>query len=64
MKGTLKQWRGFHNMTQAQLGACIGRSEVTIANWEKGVSQPNATDIAKIEKILNIDWSNDVILMP
>lgn len=64
MKGTLKQWRRFHNMTQAQLGEAISRSEVTVANWEKGVSQPNASDIAKIEKVLDVDWSNDVILMP
>lgn len=64
MKGTLKQWRRFNNMTQTELADAIDRSQVTVANWEKGASQPNASDIAKIEAALNIDWSNDVILMP
>ena len=64
MKGTLQQWRMFRGMTRKKLAEAIGRSEPTISNWEKGVSEPTATDIANIEKMLNIKWSDDVIFVP
>jgi transcriptional regulator with XRE-family HTH domain len=61
MRGTLKQWRMFNGMTQEQLAKATKRSVLTVINWEKGVSEPNASDIATIEKVLGVNWSNDVI---
>lgn len=61
MKGTLKQWRMFHGMTQEQLAKATNRSTLTVINWEKGASEPTASDIANIEKALGVNWSNDVI---
>lgn len=54
----------FRGMTRKKLAEAIGRSEPTISNWEKGVSEPTATDIANIEKVLSIKWSDDVIFVP
>lgn len=64
MKGTLRQWRKWRDMTIKQLAEAIGRKEPTVRNWEKGASDPTATDIANIEKVLNIKWSDDVIFVP
>lgn len=61
-KATLKAWRVNAGLSQRDLGDSIGRSEATIANWEKGKHHPDAVEIAKIEKALNINWSNDVLL--
>ena len=61
-KGTLKQLRKFAGMTRPQLALAIGKSVSTIQNWEKGTTQPNASDIVKLEQVLNIKWA-DVILV-
>lgn len=61
-KGTLKQLRLFAGMTRKNLAEALGKSESTIQNWETGRSQPNANDIAKLEKVLNMKWA-DVILV-
>lgn len=61
-KGTLKQLRMFAGMTRKDLAQKLGKSDSTIQNWETGRTQPNANDIVKLEQVLNIKWS-DVILM-
>ena len=61
-KGTLKQWRMFAGLTRSELAVCIKKSESTIQNWESGKYQPNARDIEMLEKVLQVDWS-DVILV-
>ena len=63
VKHTLRQWRRLADMTQTELGKAIGRDQTTIVRWEKGETQPTAKDIAKLEQVLNIKWSDD-ILMP
>ena len=61
-KGTLKQLRMFAGLTRKDLAQKLGKSDSTIQNWENGRTQPNANDIVKLEQVLNIKWS-DVILM-
>ena len=63
VRHTLRQWRRLADMTQTELGEAIGRDQTTIVRWEKGETQPKADDIAKLEQVLNIKWSDD-ILMP
>lgn len=63
VRHTLRQWRRLADMTQTELGKAIGRDQTTIVRWEKGETQPTAKDIAKLEQVLNIKWSDD-ILMP
>ena len=51
-----------HNnkMSQRELGKIVGLSEVTISRYTAGLRIPNATDIAKIAKALNV--SSDYLL--
>ena len=62
VKYTLKQWRQLAGMSQKALAEAIDRDRVTIARWEKGETQPTADDIAKIEKVLKIKWSDDIVV--
>ena len=61
-KGTLKQWRMFAGFSRSELAKNINKSEKTVQNWEEGVTQPTAIDIAEIEKVLQIKWA-DVLLV-
>lgn len=62
VKHTLRQWRQLAGLTQTELGNAVGRGQDTICRWERGYTQPRADDIAKLEEILNIKWSDDIIL--
>ena len=57
---TLKQWRQLTGLTQVELAKAVGKDQTTIVRWEKGETQPKADDIAKIEKVLKIKWSDDI----
>lgn len=59
---TLKQWRQLTGLTQVELAKAVGKDPTTIVRWEKGETQPKADDIAKIEKVLKIKWSDDVTM--
>lgn len=57
---TLKQWRQLTGLTQVELAKAVGKDPTTIVRWEKGETQPKADDIAKIEQVLKIKWSDDI----
>ena len=61
-KLTLKAWRVNAGLSQTELAEAVGRSDRTIQSWEKGETSPTAVDIAKIEKVLNLVWSRDVLV--
>lgn len=62
-KITLKGARANKNMKQRELASLVGVSRDTIGKWEKGSSFPNANQIAKLEKALNIEYK-DIIFLP
>ena len=62
VKHTLKQWRQLAGLTQVELAKAIGKDQSTLVRWEKGDTQPKADDIAKLEQILKIKWSDDIIM--
>ena len=62
VRHTLKQWRQLAGLSQAELGKAVGRGQDTICRWEKGDTHPKATDIAKLEQVLKIKWSDDILL--
>lgn len=62
VRHTLKQWRQLAGLTQKQLAEKVEKNQATIVRWEKGETQPKADDIAKIEKVLNIKWSDDIVV--
>ena len=59
---TLKQWRVLAGLTQDQFAEAVDRNRTTIVSWEQGKTHPKASDIIKIEQVLNIKWSDDVIM--
>lgn len=62
VRHTLKQWRQLTGLTQEELANAIGRHRTTVVAWEQGKSAPDANDIAEIEKVLKIKWSDDIVL--
>lgn len=58
---TLKEWRRERDLTLRELGSMVGVSYATIHGWENYRTEPRASDIAKLEKALNIKWSDDVL---
>lgn len=61
VKHTLKQWRQLAGLTQVELAKAIEKDQSTIVRWEKGDTQPKADDIAKLEQVLKIKWSDDIV---
>ena len=59
---TLKQWRQLAGLTQEQLAKAVGKDRVTVYRWETGQTHPKANDIVKLEQVLNVKWSDDVIM--
>ena len=62
VKYTLRQWRMLAGLTQEEFADKVGRERTTIVRWESGKTQPKADDIAKIEQVLKIKWSDDIIV--
>lgn len=50
------------NMTQSQWADAIGVATNTVANWELGRTEPNASQLRKISELSNI--SMDFIFVP
>lgn len=60
VKYTLKQWRLLRGLTQKEVGEKLKVSDVTIHKWETGKGEPKASQIAQLEEVLNIKWSDDI----
>jgi len=54
----LKTLRSFKRLSHNEMGKAIGRSGVTISNWEKGRVTPTAKDITAIANTFDIDPSS------
>lgn len=54
----LRAARAAADITQALLGRTLGLTESTIANWERGRSEPGAGDLAGLARALrvSVDW--------
>ena len=63
MNGTLKQWRKWREMSQPELGKAIGVHGNTILNWEKGYTEPSASEMEQLRKVLKLS-ATDRILLP
>ncbi|MDO8357209.1 MAG: helix-turn-helix transcriptional regulator [Nitrospirota bacterium] len=51
----LKTLRSFKRLSPEALGRSIGKSRITIINWEKGRMTPTAKDIVAIANAFDID---------
>ena len=61
-KVTLPVARKIANLTQKQLGLAVGVSESTVANWEKGRSEPTVSQAKAIGKATGIPYDNIIFL--
>lgn len=50
----LKELRTQHNLSQEQLGECVGVTRQTIISIEKGVYQPSVSLALKLAKQLHV----------
>ena len=62
MKKTLKQFRQQAELTQSTVAEMLNVSHDTIARWESGETQPNASQIVDICRIY--DCKFDEIIWP
>ena len=60
MKLPLSTWRNLAHMTQIEFAKAVGVDKSTAYMWESGRTKPQARNIAKIEQVLNIKWSENV----
>lgn len=55
---TLKGLRTNRNLTQKQAAMLLGVDSRTLANWEKGTTYPNVSNIKRIEQVYGMDYDN------
>jgi transcriptional regulator with XRE-family HTH domain len=51
----LRDLRNSRRMTQRQLAAEMGRSEMTVWNWEHGKCRPPTTARPRLAQVLGVD---------
>ena len=61
-KVTLPVARKIANLTQKQLGLAVGVSESTVANWEKGRTEPTVSQAKAIGEATGIAYDNIIFL--
>lgn len=62
MNYTLKQWRKLRDMSRKELAERIGKTEITIWNWERGQTSPRASDIKAIREVLMLTPEDNILL--
>lgn len=61
-KMTLAMLRKIAGYTQETFAEALDVDRSTIAFWETGRTHPSGKNVAKIEKVLNINWAEDVLM--
>lgn len=49
----LAEWRKYAGMSQEELGAALGHSDVTISRWETGARRMDTDDLAKVASVIS-----------
>lgn len=62
MAYTLRQWRAIRNMSQEQLAEAIGKTNMTISNWETGKTEPSYSELVKLSLVLNTNGIDNILL--
>ncbi len=55
---TIKQFRESKNMTQGELAAALGTSQVAVSRWESGAVQPSAATLRKLAGVFGCQMDN------
>ena len=55
---TIKQFRASKGMTQGELAAALGTSQVAISRWESGAVQPSAATLRKLASVFGCQMDN------
>ena len=50
----IKYLRVTKGVTQEQLSKVVNKGNTAVGNWEKGIREPNAVDLANIANFFNI----------
>lgn len=57
---TLKEYRKRGNLRQLDIANAVGVDRSSVAKWERGLTVPSVSKIAKIAKVLNVTESDIV----
>ncbi len=60
---TIRELREEHGLTQLQLAYRVGVTPLTIANWERGRTEPKATQLRKVAEVFGLASSDDIVLV-
>lgn len=58
----LKTHRNIAGYTQDAFAEAVGVDRATVSLWECGHNMPRAVNISRIEQVLNINWTDDVLV--
>lgn len=61
LASNIKYLRNKKNKTQQDIANYCGKTNTAISNWEKGIREPDATDLAKLSNYFSISL-DDLIL--
>ena len=59
---TLKAARVNAGLTQKEVADMLGVSNLTVSNWENGITYPNAVQIDKICDLYKLHYDNIIFL--
>ena len=49
-------------MSQEQLAEAIGKTNMTISNWETGKTEPSYSELVKLSLVLNTNGIDNILL--
>ena len=62
MEYTLKQWRAIRGLSQTELAESIGKTQITVSNWETGKTAPTVLQMQKMCQIYKMPF--DFVYVP
>ncbi len=51
----LAKWRDLRGLSLTTIGKSVGRTRQTVRNWEDGLSQPRANEMAALAELLHCE---------
>ena len=54
ISSNIKYLRVTNGITQKQVGKVCNKGDTAVQNWEKGIREPNAVDLANIANYFNV----------
>lgn len=54
LASNIKYLRQFNGWTQEEIGKICNKKNTAVSNWEKGIREPDATDLSALSNFFNV----------